>query len=296
MIPLLILSFLLSCATISSIAAEKTLPVLKGKLIFTYPIKSDVNFSYALLNIDGAGVGLSNNLPLHFDIDTTAFDDGEHILSIDIFDNAGLLKKLPASKVIFNNNLIPEQYATKVVAQPASILQKEISTSPDAKATPGMPKIFLDGQQVDEGMDPFFSNNRIMVRLRSLTIKAGCKLIWKGKSGSLYFAQQHYQLTLANKINWLDNSSLTLVHPLIMRKSRVFAPVAIWQQMFNAPLRYDAATKSVYLTSFSHPSLATPVDGSPDSPIQSNKAVNVAMVNNEIPAEATFIDATTDNE
>lgn len=159
-----------------------------------------------------------------------------------------------------------------------------------------MPMIYFDGKLAAEEMSPFFSNNRIMVLLRPLTNLAGCNLQWKGNNGSIYFAAQQYQLSLGNKINWLNNSSITLLHPFIMRNNRVFAPVTMWQQLFNAPLRYDESTKSVYLTSFTQHPVTSPVNNDPDTNPPAAKPLDIAMASKELPTVAIVVDSTEEIE
>ena len=235
------------CATSAKNAVPtKPLPVLKGQFIFTYPINGDVQFGYAILYVDGVGAGLSNSLPLRFDLNTTLYPDGAHSLMIELYDDVGLVVQYPPILVRFQN----EEHTGNSPSGPA--MQPASKTLPDTRrsfAPRQTPQVMLDGEPVNFDIRPFFSKDRIMVMLRPLVSMSGGDLHWQGKNGSATIASQTYFFTQSSPFALWNNEQCSLVQPLLLHQNRMFAPVAIWRDLFGAALHYDEQTKTVNLQS-----------------------------------------------
>lgn len=77
--------------------------VFTGTVTIRVPLPDPIDFSYAVLYVDGSPKCVTNKSPLRFALDTTEISDGKHVLKTVLFDKGGIVKELTPSEVIVKN-------------------------------------------------------------------------------------------------------------------------------------------------------------------------------------------------
>jgi hypothetical protein len=115
---------------IAIITQPQAKAILKGTVRVMGTVTGVDGITYAILYVDGSSRSITNGLPMRFELDTTRFADGKHVLKVEAFDGAGSLAITPSVPVFIKNK--PQVYAVPISKAPVK--------TPVATKAPAAPK------------------------------------------------------------------------------------------------------------------------------------------------------------
>lgn len=121
------------CVTISS---PRPQAVLSGTVQVKAQTEPEEQFSYAILIIDAEGRSMTNEQPIRFELDTTRYANGNHLLRVDLADAVGTLSTSRMIPVVIRNGGkgVPLKF-TGYLAKP----NQPVATTAPIPAVPASP-------------------------------------------------------------------------------------------------------------------------------------------------------------
>jgi hypothetical protein len=119
-----------------SIIAPKPNSQVKGTVrVSAAPEKGEEGFAYAILLVDNEQLSVTNVQPLRFEVDTTDFTNGAHLLQIQLSDLAGLMSKSKTVRIIIANPIPGAIVSTPKPAPVTSTVKPEVKSAPPKPVT-----------------------------------------------------------------------------------------------------------------------------------------------------------------
>lgn len=130
-----------------------------GVVRVTAQAKNAANIAYSILYVDAQGRAATSAQPIYFDWDTTKVSNGEHFLTIDIFDNVGWLSSSAPLGVVVSNPpldgsappVVPTPTPSPTVTPPAA---KPVQPAPKPIATQKAPAVADPAQKARPATAP----------------------------------------------------------------------------------------------------------------------------------------------
>ncbi len=170
-----------------------------------------------------------------------------------------------------------------------------MAISPPVIASTGVP-IYLDGQRLVLGpqdVPPVIINGRTMVPVRIISEELGADVTWISNEQPVLIRQgaTRVELTLGQKIAYLDGAAVELDAPPVLIQSRIMVPLRFIGQSFGAGVEWDNASRSVHITSaigeLSEPGL-TVTEGRASALVLRSSRRLVLESSSFLPEEGTF--------
>lgn len=255
---------LLSAAACAFAAPQVTItkPKENARVANTFTVQADTsastNFGYAILYIDTKGFGVSNALPISFQVDAATLANGTHELRIDLADLAGSLASSKPVHVQVGAAGKPALAKPKPLsAEERTALRSKSEVAALVARTAGL-SFTLDGDALVLALPPYIEDGRVMVWVRPLVDAMKGTITWdnSGKQATVRVAELGYGLyTDSNSVVALPaNPDLspgvkTLLRPTALKDGRLYVPITAWRDLFGGSVQYDATSGTVALRS-----------------------------------------------
>jgi hypothetical protein len=262
------------------ITAPKSRAVIFGSVRISARLPQHFQMSYAMLAVDGKGSGVSNCLPLRFDLDTTTLSNGPHLLQVQVWDATGeMVTSAPTQILVANPEIAvdlpppgthkPQPVPVAKAATPAPAATEASTTAPVTTETVYMPvdaqvidicglagndeiTLLLDRQHLAMPTAPFIMQNRTMVMLRPLVVAAGGAVNWDGKQAHAMRRHDRQWITFTpnSDLAKITGQQYVMNTPAVIRNGAMYVPVTIWRDLFGGWVEYNAEYRCVLLRSY----------------------------------------------
>lgn len=131
-------------------------------------------------------------------------------------------------------------------------------------------RVFVDGQQVVFDQPPIVIGSRVLVPLRGIFEKMGATVVWVAETRTVR-AQRgatSVELQIGSTVAHVNGAAVTLDVPAQIVGGRTLVPLRFISESLGAQVNYDAATRTVAITSAAAGPPPPPPPGQPPAPGQ----------------------------
>lgn len=148
--------------------------------------------------------------------------------------------------------------------------------STQAVLSASSPKIYINGEESTEKLDPTRSNGAILVRSNALAKSIGAKLNWSGSINTLSMKKngKSIKMMVGSPYIQIDSRAIRTDSPMVIKDNYTYIPFSDIMNVFGFLIEYDKASNSYYL--FKPESHLKEIDWGPDRQSLVLKMDNIA--------------------
>lgn len=143
-----------------------------------------------------------------------------------------------------------------------------VSLFPGEVGAAVVPKLYLNGKQLQSTISPQIVGQSTFVPIRTVTQGLGFDVEWSSPNVNIFNGTTKMVLTIGSKTAIVNNSKVALDAPAITTKNTTMVPLRFVSEQFGLDVSWDVPTKSVHLVQKIEPvdpPATVPVDGSSGS-------------------------------
>lgn len=148
--------------------------------------------------------------------------------------------------------------------------------STQAVLSASSPKIYINGEESTEKLDPTRSNGAVLVRSKALAKSIGAKLNWSGSINTLTMKKngKAIKMMVGSPYIQIDSRAIRTDSPMVIKDNYTYIPFSDIMNVFGFLIEYDKASNSYYL--FKPESHLKEIDWGPDRQSLVLKMDNIA--------------------